>query len=616
MAKRSLLLKENMEDSNPEPTAARPDPQFSGRAAIRCLLAMCCSHLAAPYAAARVTVRYRLEGIIEPTFTVAAAAAIIIGMMLTFRQLIHQSHHRRMLYGLTGIVLWVIVAFVQLTIAVDSVIPTAILGSLWAVGTLWVPWSIWAYAFFRTKGVIIGSVLAVAGVTLLWSIVEISGLTGDARVEISWKHKTDASLDVMMHMPSEFAGDSDVTWSGYLGNLRTARVSETLLMEDWFAHPPQELWRSSCGAGWSSFAATETTLFGQEQLNGEDCVTARDLKSGELTWVCSEGRPGFKSGLGGDGPRASPALYVRIPALYVPATPETPRTLLFAIGPTGLLQCLNSISGEVIWENDLAESFPGENLGHGVCASPLIVDDYVIVCPPAPGGPCMVAFRCSDGEQIWKCDSEWQSSYASPALMKIAGILQIVLHASPGVIAVRPLDGSILWQFEWSNEWDNNATQPLQPTDSSNDLVIATGYRGGAVRLTFEQPDGDILKPREVWKTTSTMKTKFCNMAQFGSVLVGLDKGILCGVDVNTGKRLWKDGRYAHGQILQCGSHLLVMAERGTLHLLKPDADGHQPLASHEIFERKTWTHPIMVDDLLIIRNDREIVCLRLPTDR
>ena len=579
--------------------------RMSKAAVIRCLLAFACSHVAAPYATARVTIQYLLEGRIEFAYAMFGGVVITVGAVLAFRQLVDQPLRRKRLFGITGIGLWVVMAFVQLAIAADSAVPMIILGSLWAAGTLWVAWSVWAFSFFRASGVAVGSGIVGLGAALLWSLIDVTGLTGDAAVEFSWRRDRESVTESPVIVSGKVSTIGTIVWPGYLGRSRDGQIANVDMNDDWASNPPEELWRKSCGQGWSSFAATETTLFGQEQLNGADCVTARELDTGATIWTSSENRPGFKSGMGGDGPRATPTLHVI-------ADGDMTSVVLFSIGPTGLLSCLDADDGRTIWQTDVTDLFPGDNLVHGVCGSPLVVEDMVVVCPPAPNGPCLAAFDVANGSLTWKCESDWRASYASPCLLTISDLPQIVLHAGPGVLAVNPADGRTLWQFEWTNEWDNNATQPQQLSEHPKDLLIATGYRGGAVRLSFStEADGNV-RPQEVWKTTSTMKTKFCNFAQFGKVLVGLDNGILCGVDAETGKRLWKNGRYGHGQLLKVGRHLLVMEERGRLNLLRPDADGHNPLGSVAALDRKTWNHPVLVDNRLIVRNDQEIVCLQL----
>ena len=105
-------------------------------------------------------------------------------------------------------------------------------------------------------------------------------------------------------------------------------------------------------------------------------------------------------------------------------------------------------------------------------------------------------------------------------------------------------------------------------------------------------------------------------MASFveeGGVLYGLDDGILTGVDAATGRRLWKAGRYGHGQLLWVGRRMLVTAETGELVLLEPTREGPNEVGTFGVFEGKTWNPPALSGDVLLMRTNEEAVCLRLP---
>ncbi|MEZ6126675.1 MAG: PQQ-binding-like beta-propeller repeat protein [Planctomycetaceae bacterium] len=570
---------------------------------IRILTALICSHLLAPYAAARACIRYSLDQRPDWPYIIAATLVISVGAVCAMRLFVKDSTARKTrLIGL-GLFLWVCVAFVMLKVAVRSSAPIWWLVSWWSVGTLWVAGLVWTLAFFRSMGSVVTALITAAMATAMWNTIQITGLTGDAKVEIALRKPEIPMIEIPDGI-SRRTETGEVLWSGYLGSDRQGDVRGIVLNEDWKLHPPQEIWRQSCGSGWSSFAVTSTMLFSQEQLQGQDCVTARSLQFGELLWAASEERPGFESGMGGNGPRATPGL--------VQVDDEL---LVVAVGPTGMLSCLEAATGQLRWKADMAELFPGENLPHGNSASPLVFGDLVVACPSAQNGPAMVAFRLADGTVAWKADSDWRSSYASPTL--VTGSTddhgrQIVLHGSQGVLSVQADSGQLLWQFPWTNEWDNNATQPLM---AGSDLVIATGYRGGVARLSISGASVTDGKPRVLWENRRTLKTKFCNVTSFDETLVGLDNGILVGVNAQTGDQLWKDGRYGHGQVLKVGHHLLVIDEQGSLHLLKPDAVGQHAIAEFPVFDRKTWNHPAMANDLLLLRNDQEMVCLKLPVN-
>ena len=79
--------------------------------------------------------------------------------------------------------------------------------------------------------------------------------------------------------------------------------------------------------------------------------------------------------------------------------------------------------------------------------------------------------------------------------------------------------------------------------------------------------------------------------------------------------RGWKKGRYGHGQVLLLpdADQLLVLAETGELVLLRTDPEKLTELARIEVFDGKTWNHPVLVGDRLYLRNAEEAVGLAVP---
>jgi len=116
---------------------------------------------------------------------------------------------------------------------------------------------------------------------------------------------------------------------------------------------------------------------------------------------------------------------------------------------------------------------------------------------------------------------------------------------------------------------------------------------------------------RSLW-VSKRLKAKFANPVAFSGIVCGLDDGILAAIDGETGAGLWKEGRWGHGQGLRVGEHYLLMAESGELVLLLPDRQGPGELGRMRVFDAKTWNPIALAGDRLLVRNDREAVCLKL----
>ena len=128
---------------------------------------------------------------------------------------------------------------------------------------------------------------------------------------------------------------------------------------------------------------------------------------------------------------------------------------------------------------------------------------------------------------------------------------------------------------------------------------------------------GGTLAVTEVWKAR-TLKSQLSNMIARDGCIYGLDDGKLACIDAATGAGKWRDERgrdqlYGHGQVLLAGDVFLIQSERGPVALVEASASGMHELTSWPALSNKTWNVPAIAGEYLLVRNDLEAVCYRLP---
>ena len=111
------------------------------------------------------------------------------------------------------------------------------------------------------------------------------------------------------------------------------------------------------------------------------------------------------------------------------------------------------------------------------------------------------------------------------------------------------------------------------------------------------------------------MKNKFNSSVLHEGYVYGLDEGILSCVDVNTGARKWKGGRYGYGQIVLASGHLIVMADNGELALVKASPTEYTEVAKFPALSDKTWNYPAIANGRLFVRNSKEMAVYKITAD-
>jgi outer membrane protein assembly factor BamB len=382
-----------------------------------------------------------------------------------------------------------------------------------------------------------------------------------------------------------------IEWAGFRGTGRDGIVRGVRIGTDWSAAPPNAIWRRPIGPGWSSFAVSGDLIYTQEQRGDDEIVSAYRLSTGDVVWMHRDPIRFWESNAGA-GPRATPTLH---------------GGRVYSLGATGLLNALDARTGARLWSRDAATDTGNEVPEWGFAGSPLVTGDLVVV---ALAGR-LAAYDRATGDLRW-LGPEGGGGYSSPHGATLDGVEQILLLRGSRTIAVSPAGGTLLWEHTWPG-----AVSILQPALAADgDVLIASGDMMGGMgmrRLAVSNgPAGWAVEER--W-TTRGLKPYFNDFVVHKGHAYGFDGSILACIDLADGERKWKGGRFGHGQLVLLADQdlLLILSEHGELGLVGATPDGFRELARIPAIEGKTWNHPVVVDDVLLVRNGEEMAAFRLP---
>src|ERR1041384_7315436 len=192
-------------------------------------------------------------------------------------------------------------------------------------------------------------------------------------------------------------------WTNFRGPRRDDNYKETSSPRKWPASVLPVLWKQPVGIGHSSFVVADGKAYTIEQRRSQEVVAAYDMNNGHELWTQKWNAEYTDST--GDGPRS---------------TPTWDAGRIYALGATGELRCLDASSGAVIWGKNILSDNKATNLPWAMAASPLIVDDKVIVLPGGTSGKSVVAYNKNTGAPVWRVLHATQG-YGSPMLGEFAG---------------------------------------------------------------------------------------------------------------------------------------------------------------------------------------------------
>lgn len=401
-------------------------------------------------------------------------------------------------------------------------------------------------------------------------------------------------------------------WPQWRGPQRNGKLEGTNLRLDWTEQQPEHLWTiDGLGKGYASVAIVDGKLYTTGNVDDAQAVVCVDLSSHELIWTTPLTEKAPKHGYPGSR-----------------CTPTIDGDRCYVVASDGQIVCLDRNTGGVIWRRNFREEFGGKMMsGWGFSESPLVDGDWVL-CTPGGSDAMMVALNKRNGETIWTTrvndlgeNGNDGAGYSSIVISEGAGVKQYVQLVGRGVIGVRAADGKLLWNY---NQVANGTANIPTPICVNDHVFASTGYGTGACLLKLSR-DGDGVRAQEVYfLNAKTFQNHHGGMILDGEYIYAghqHNKGFPICLHLASGEVKWvgqtrrlMPEMSGSAAITYVDGTILFRYQNGTVALVAATPEGFQMQGAFrpDYQEGNSWSHPVVVDGKLYLREQDKLMCYQL----
>jgi len=361
----------------------------------------------------------------------------------------------------------------------------------------------------------------------------------------------------------------------------------------------KEEWKVTVGLGHSSPVVAGGKIYVFARQGEEETLLALDAATGKELWrssqpVSFEMHPAATAH--GKGPKS---------------TPVVSNGTVYTLGISGVLSAHDARTGNLKWRHEFSKQYPKTWPAYGTAMSPIVDHGLVIAHVGGENKGALIAFDAETGAVKWTNDLDGPA-YASPILVKLAGVRQIVTFMQQNLVGVDPTNGKLLWKLPSKTEYDENNVTAL----SYKDMLIFAREKQGLIAIRLASQGGQIV-PQEVWNNKDVMMYMSTPVLQ-GNTLFGfsaMKKGQFFALDADTGKTLWQGpGRMGENAALLNlgGSSFLALTNEANLIVVPVNAKEYAPSVQYTVANSPTWAHPVMLGNRILIKDETTLRSLSI----
>ena len=417
-------------------------------------------------------------------------------------------------------------------------------------------------------------------------------------------------------------------WPQWRGVDRDGNWADTGIVERFPDSGLKVTWRVPTGGGFAGPAVAGGRVFvldyeetpGSRTMDGTERLLALDEETGAVLWS-----------------QKWPAAYRNITWKFANG-PRTPPTVdddrVYVLGAAGMLSCLDTETGEIIWQLDTGTEYGTTVPVYGISNAPLVEGDLLIAVVGGYPDAKIVAFDKTTGQEAWRAlEMTSEAGYSSPIVINAGGTRQLILWHPTALTSLNPETGEIYWEQEFVLDNGMAITTPVR----SGQYLSVSHFRNGSMMMAL---NSDRPAARMLWKgqsrselphLTDGLHSIISTPIIIGDYLYGVGSyGELRAIDATNGERLWQSDamnaqdRFGTAYFVRNGDRYFVTNDTGELIIARFTPDGYEEIDRTPLLEPTLrtrggasgrwndrtvlWAHPAFANQHIVVRNDREIV--------
>lgn len=355
-------------------------------------------------------------------------------------------------------------------------------------------------------------------------------------------------------------------------------------------------WKITVGEGHASPILAGGSIFVFARQEGQETALCIDPATGAIRWKQQYPAP-YKMNPAATGHGEGPK-----------STPVYANGKLYTLGISGILSSFDVENGKLRWRKEFSQQYKSTSPDFGTAMSPIVDKGLLVAHVGGSNSGALTAFDANTGDVKWAWNGDGPA-YASPVVVDVAGVRQIVTQSQQNIISVAEASGKLLWKIPFTTQYVQNIVTPLV----YKDMLIFSGLEKGVMAV---RP----VRKGEDWSIETVWHNKDASMYMNSPVIEGdlifgfshLKKGQFFCVDARNGSTLWtgppREGDNA--AMLVSSSSLIALKNDGEMIVAKPSGKSFEVVRKYTVADSPTWAHPLVMADGVLIKDLRSLTFL------